>query len=95
MISFAPHGSYQPQNSRELLSSLNSRLDFHVPESDFTCTRGDDMSLVAWVCVDGGRERRAVEKTLRESRDLRLLSVGYFCPQDRNLFELGPGTIRE
>ena len=95
MICISPVGPEQPESARQLLTNINSRMEFEIAEHDFTCSRADTDELVAWVCVADGPQRRSVERAVKRSGDLELLSVGYFAAADRDLFLLGPDTFQD
>ena len=84
-VCFAPVNSYRPTNAEELRTRLNARMPAPVAKNDFYCHR-EDGQLVAWVVVADARSEKAVTRIVRDSAELRLLSVGYFSPADRNMF---------
>ena len=87
-VCFSPVTPYQPASAEELRARLNERMPVPVPKSDFYCHQ-EDGQFVAWVILDNASRQSAVTRVLRRAPDLRLLSVGYFAPADRNMFVSG------
>jgi hypothetical protein len=84
-VCIAPVTPFQPQSGTELLARLNSRMPFPIEQGDVYCSWGDD-GMVAWVIVDDSIRKNTLTRTVRQSADFRVLSVGYFAPQDRDMF---------
>ena len=92
VIGFSPTFRPRERVSREdVLAEVNSQIPFEIARQDFSCDYVEN-ELIAWVIVDGRRQRQALKKMVVRNEDYRLLTVGYFQAQDRDLILVGSGA---
>jgi hypothetical protein len=87
LVCFAPARPLEYQSAPRLRDRFILLTRHDLGDDDFTCYPTDD-GLICWVVLHDAGKVPIVKAALNSNPGFRLLSVGYFRPEDADLFAM-------